>query len=516
MEKLRIGLTISGAISLGAYEGGALAAFLVAVQEMQGAVVVDAITGASAGAITAVVAARCLARGCDPVEAMTASWVDLPDLKSMKTHDKRSPLSAQVLAEGARKLLGTGEGALRDGPPDKQQREEVRLALTMVALGGYRYEIKTLEEGTVVDAITYVDWGELRLGKATSTDGWSAAAEIALASAANAVAFPPKRVKRSPEDIERARKAGVKNPPDPRGAWYTDGGTIDNEPFGRLLDLLGDEGAERLLLLVHPTPTRTPPPAIWTDPDHQPRWTRTGLHANTIRSAQSIYDDLRRLEKTNQRLLWTRDASEGLAAALERVSSTEARDEIRNAIRGIISELDEKRVTLNAQIKRAPPGPEPRTEESETLSELLATLIQRATGLTGKRPVRVEVVTPDLDPSGAPADQLLAGERLGHFFGFLDVRFRQSDFALGYRNMLAFLTKVLPKYGIANEINAVLPRVTQRYNDLGWDTVRWGDADWRELSTAERFRLFGVGAHAVNIVQDDVRHWGGGRSVQAE
>jgi len=49
MEKLRIGLTISGAVSLGAYEGGALAALLVAVQEMQGAVVVDAITGASAG-----------------------------------------------------------------------------------------------------------------------------------------------------------------------------------------------------------------------------------------------------------------------------------------------------------------------------------------------------------------------------------------------------------------------------------------------------------------------------------
>jgi len=516
MEKLRIGLTISGAVSLGAYEGGALAALLVAVQEMQGAVVVDAITGASAGGITAVLAARCLARGCDPVEAMTASWVDLPDLESMKTHDKRSPLSVQVLGDGARKLLGAGEGALRDGPPEKQQREEVRLALTMVALGGYRYEIKTLEEGTVVDAITYVDWAELRLGNATSTDGWIAAAEMALASAANAIAFPPKRVIRSPKDIERAKKAGIKNPPDPRGAWYTDGGTIDNEPLGRLLDLLGDEGTERLLLLVHPTPTRTPPPSIWTDPDHQPRWTRTGLHANTLRSAQSIYDDLRRLEKTNQRLLWTREASEGLAATLERVSSTEARDEIRNAIRGMIGELDEKRVALNAQIKRAPPGPAPRTEEGETLSDLLTTLIQRATGLVGKRPVRVEVVTPDLDPSGAPADQLLAGERLGHFFGLLDVKFRRSDFALGYRNMLTFLTKILPNYGIANEINAVLPRVTQRYDDLGWDKVRWGDADWRVLSTAERLRLFGVGVHAVNIVQDDVRHWGSARSVPAE
>ena len=66
MAKLRIGLTISGAVSLGAYEGGALAALLLAVQRMQGAVVVDAITGASAAGRAGVLPARGPPRGADP------------------------------------------------------------------------------------------------------------------------------------------------------------------------------------------------------------------------------------------------------------------------------------------------------------------------------------------------------------------------------------------------------------------------------------------------------------------
>ena len=54
--RLRIALTISGAVALGAYEGGALAALLCAIRGLcQGddpAVRIDAIGGSSAGSIT--------------------------------------------------------------------------------------------------------------------------------------------------------------------------------------------------------------------------------------------------------------------------------------------------------------------------------------------------------------------------------------------------------------------------------------------------------------------------------
>ena len=58
--------------------------------------------------------------------------------------------------------------------------------------------------------------------------------------------------------------------------------------------------------------------------------------------------------------------------------------------------------------------------------------------IAGKHPAWVEVVSPDLDPrvkeGTATIAELLAGERMGHFLGFADVRARRSDFRLGYEN----------------------------------------------------------------------------------
>ena len=72
-----IAFTISGAISLGAFEGGALAALLVAVQRIQtddpNIVRIDAIGGASAGSIAGLLAARTLLAGLDPVRVVLAA-----------------------------------------------------------------------------------------------------------------------------------------------------------------------------------------------------------------------------------------------------------------------------------------------------------------------------------------------------------------------------------------------------------------------------------------------------------
>jgi hypothetical protein len=46
MGKMRIAMMLPGAASLGAYEGGALAALLVALGQLDGAVVVDSIASA--------------------------------------------------------------------------------------------------------------------------------------------------------------------------------------------------------------------------------------------------------------------------------------------------------------------------------------------------------------------------------------------------------------------------------------------------------------------------------------
>src|SRR5436309_16063531 len=97
MARTRIGMMLPGAVSLGAYEGGALAAILSAVQAAKGELAIDAMASASAGSITAVVASRALLRGADPFKLMAATWVDLPSLELLKTHGTASPLSMQEL-----------------------------------------------------------------------------------------------------------------------------------------------------------------------------------------------------------------------------------------------------------------------------------------------------------------------------------------------------------------------------------------------------------------------------------
>src|SRR3954463_2640934 len=86
MARTRIGMMLPGAVSLGAYEGGALAAILAAVQAGQGALAIGAMAAASAGSSTAGVASRALLRGADPFKLMAATWVDLPSLARLKTN----------------------------------------------------------------------------------------------------------------------------------------------------------------------------------------------------------------------------------------------------------------------------------------------------------------------------------------------------------------------------------------------------------------------------------------------
>src|SRR5438552_1484301 len=106
MGTTRLAMMLPGAVSLGAYEGGALAAILVAVQAAEGELVVDAIASASAGSITALCAAKALLTGAKPVDLMIDAWVKVPSLDKLKTHDPNSPLSMDKLHEEAKRLLG--------------------------------------------------------------------------------------------------------------------------------------------------------------------------------------------------------------------------------------------------------------------------------------------------------------------------------------------------------------------------------------------------------------------------
>ena len=116
MARLRLSLTIPGAVSLGAYEGGALAALIIASKSLgEDTLVIDSIAAASAGSITGLLTARSLLRGVDPVKLMAAAWVENVSFDAMKTHSTDSPLSSSALTGMADKVLG--EEGVPEGPP---------------------------------------------------------------------------------------------------------------------------------------------------------------------------------------------------------------------------------------------------------------------------------------------------------------------------------------------------------------------------------------------------------------
>ena len=133
--QLRISLTISGAVALGAYEGGALAALLHAVRPLVGGddapVRLDAIGAASAGSITGMLAARTLVEGLDPVEVMRGAWVNADGIGNLRARDAAAPLSVQKMRRMATSLMDP------PGPrSDARQQTPVQVSFTLATLRG--------------------------------------------------------------------------------------------------------------------------------------------------------------------------------------------------------------------------------------------------------------------------------------------------------------------------------------------------------------------------------------------
>jgi predicted acylesterase/phospholipase RssA len=513
MARLRLSLTLPGAVSLGAYEGGALAALLLACQELgEQAVVIDSMASASAGSITGLLSARALLRGTDPIRLLARAWVELVSLRAMQAHSTEAPLSGEALSVIATDLLGPG--GVPDGPDDRRQREPVRLSMALGNLAGLNYALPVVDRATPMQASTFLDWYNVTLTDDLDAGRYLELAQAAIASGADAIGFPPKQLDRS-ADRAQYDQAGLAGFPADGKFWYTDGGTIDNEPLGRTIDLAQSVGSDddRVFLLIHPDPvatTDTPSPT-WTGNSPQPSWLHAGTRAFAIGRTQTIFEDLKRLEKTNSYLEWTKAipaaVQAGVTEAIEALglSAGQAdtlRASLQDAAAAELSKIRQQQDRAREIARRSPRG---HRAVSGGYAETLQALVAAATGLEGKRPASVDVVSPAIDPAVTePASEQLAGAFLFHFGGFIDIRYRQSDFALGYRNMQYWLEHDLARYLEGTDMTGALASVADGYRRLGWDDIRCGGAQLGSLGTGEKVELGEVALHVLNVIRHDI------------
>ncbi|MBA2239680.1 MAG: patatin-like phospholipase family protein [Solirubrobacterales bacterium] len=504
MRPLRISLTLSGGASLGAYEAGAAAGMAVAARRLQREgqeTTIDAIGGASAGSLVGLFLAHSLLEGIDPVDLMYEAWVERVTLKMLRSTSPTAPLSFDELRERAPELLDREqrEPSEHDGEEALQDRA-LAFHVCLTNLRGVTYPIRGLRRDEPITGATYADWGRFELKPGGGIEQLlepeqASPFDFVLASAASPGGFAPQLLDRS-RDEEGYRSRGIQNFPESGSMWYTDGGLVASQPLGRIMaagrSLHGPEpDATHLSLLIDPRSEVSMGGEEWSDTDNQLSWTSGLARALGILSQQELFEDLRKIEKDNSRIVWARELVEALGPHLP----DEAAPDLREFLERIESQRDEMRAD------------EPHREDdrhgsgAESASDLLGEAVAEIGGLSGKQPISIDVISPLLlTGDGKDIRSLLAGEFMGDFGGFLSHDLRASDFDLGYESTIAWLKGGLTHCEVSDAaIEAAVECVeSRRLHDP--EEVKAGEAEVGDLSLGDRWELVRLGLHTARVL----------------
>ena len=447
---LHLTLVIPGAVALGAYEAGVLTVLVNTIRASQanGAtgprLVVDAIAGASAGAMTAALVAHILLTGAT-VDSLRQAWVEDIDIDHLLDHPyPDAALSHTIVEQIADKFLGAPVVA----PDAYRQKEPIRLVFALTNLTG-RYVDWKASKQTSIGTLTYSDWIHFRMasGVPWSDADWARVKQAALASGAVPVAFEPISIARAND-----------------GTYvYVDGGLWDNKPLGFAIDAtfnpedlgpidvdqcMGDEqppgeSTERLFVIVQASAEL--PSTNTRLMEFTPL--RVGFDALfTVPRNQTLFADLRRLEKVNSQIRWL---DETVTDICKNVNEDDPqvgalRTILLDHCRSILNEkIDLKKsateketaVTSGAALNVRYRYDQPDGDASEdpnrpaTLSEALRLFAKLVGGIRAKRQIDLDVIQPANDPRDDT--RRLSGALLGDFGGFLLKQLRENDYNLG-------------------------------------------------------------------------------------
>jgi hypothetical protein len=468
----KIALVLGGGVSLGSYIGGALTELLLAFQTNSlrsdgGPVRIHVITGTSAGAINAALAARTLAVNAELLPWIERAWVDIAaaeHLLNPDRPDRRAWLDDSAVEEMSRALITSAPAS--DDAFNRVAGDPLRVGLTLANLYGVRYNMpygflnvpeRSFGTRRHADAVTFEF---TRRGTRADDADWEALRQAALASSAFPFAFAVRPLVRP-----RTNYPGATLPPggDDLTMWYLDGGLFDTAPLGLAKQLVERESGFRSddwrYILVEPTLRSSQAgPASTASPAHS----LGDLAADLSRAVlgQGAAQDWVRANQINARL-------EVLSALVDRLPELNDRlqdpDEVGLGLK--IGELAERvaemQVALDSRLAGRHTGSDPagqyldaqleRIEADERYSAVLAGtesragrsrlaklvfLLEAAGGLAGKDVMKLYLVAP------REANEL-AGDFLGNFGGFLNRTWRENDFRAGRRDARRMLEESL-------------------------------------------------------------------------
>lgn len=476
----RLAITIAGAVSLGSYEAGVLWEVLDAVRQHNQdgrivadpsrRIVVDVLTGASAGGMTAIILAQKLlfeganfkgpydnplykvwVEGID-LSGLQATDPDEPALHSLFSSDLIERISAATLLDRYQEPNSTTHTVQAHAGIEADSPLRVGVALSNLNGIDYGYHVEpqgVFEYREYADQMTRLI--DPRNVSTDTVDFWEPLRQAAVACGAFPIAFRPQNLMRSaknePDDFPAANLSIWNS--DPRQFTYTDGGVLQNQPLGiakNLVDLQDDhlEQESRYYLFVSPHAKDDGPPdsfqAQGADYFHML------ARLVSVLVGQAGFRDWIRAEDINDRVRLMDKRAEGLVDgilngsvdihALQKTASavlnllfppgSAIRAPGARKLETRISAEDrlDRQYQLEIQTLAQIPGAEQAFRDS-----MLA--FETAAGLGARDQMRIYGVT--------ATSSELAGAGLQAFLGFFDRKYRDHDYDVGRSHARAFL-----------------------------------------------------------------------------
>ncbi|MGA2262620.1 MAG: patatin-like phospholipase family protein [Acidobacteriota bacterium] len=261
----KLAITVAGAVSLGAYEAGVLYEIIDAISQHNqdpatppaDQVVIDVLTGASAGGMSAALLAQKLLFEKDSLAGpytnmLYRAWVqdlDLQPLLALKPAEDptHSILSSDYVDTLSKKYLTQRYSTHVPPTPDPHPATSgvIRLGLALSNLNGvdYTYPVRPDPKGQ----FTYTEFQDELTAKidkyADNVDFWEPLRKAAVSCGAFPFAFRVKDLVRSREDYD---SPNIVFPLPFETFTYTDGGVFQNQPLGLAKNLVDLEDPQHI------------------------------------------------------------------------------------------------------------------------------------------------------------------------------------------------------------------------------------------------------------------------------
>ncbi|HEY3997599.1 MAG TPA: patatin-like phospholipase family protein [Candidatus Xenobia bacterium] len=547
-------MILSGAISLGAYEAGVVSQIAYTMDQWnaqlppgRARIMVDVISGASAGAMTGSMLAAHVMNGGDPIEFVKANFntwcsTDLGFQKQVQMRvgvDVHSFFSSSNLdAVGKRNFLP------KSADSNRIRQNELIFTCALTPLKPIRYSFNALgADGQTLemDAVTHKDGVTFSVGRPGTANqvlelparshrgdsgehvsSWEELLDFAMASGAFPVAWQPMAISRYAVDyphVESAEGNGFIR------MKYTDGGVLDNMPLDRASEVLENLAGQnpdedRIYVLIQPDPVdpaqnqtesaKAPPSRDITSP--------VSMVVSSLIDAyqgQSFENDLRMSQEVNTRLQVReeylvdiiRDSIQSVPNNQVAAATAKAKSLLHRLI-GDHEDIQAPTFNLDAALdrymKRRPERKKVRGVIKELandpgrqgLFKLRMMLTDYVSDLHDKSILQIARIK----PKGA-----LPGHLLGHFGGFIDPTIMIHDFAQGLRDACLWLNTLgadrnwLPK-GSEVPCAADIPEVAQLLLPGGKAPLTWD-----EIPQEEKKQFFAlIEARAAKLTADEL------------